>query len=38
MIGMEYPLGNMEPYQYDDAVEVQEKLIELGVPAVLAEH
>jgi len=38
MIGMDYPLGDMEPYQYDDAVKVQEKLINLGVPAVLAEH
>ena len=36
MIGTEYPMGDMPPYDYDDAVKVQEKLTEMGVPAVLA--
>lgn len=38
LIGMEYPLDDMPPYDYVDAVRVQDKLIEMGVPAVLAEH
>ena len=37
MIGKEYPLEGMEPYDQEDAVKVQEKLIGMGIPAVLAE-
>ncbi|KAL9178626.1 hypothetical protein ACHAXT_001964 [Thalassiosira profunda] len=36
MIGTEYPMGDMPPYDYDDAVKVQEELTEMGVPTVLA--
>ena len=38
MMEKENPLGDMEPYEYADAEKVQEKLIDLGVPAILAEH
>jgi len=37
MIGKEYPLEGMEPYDQEDAIKVQEKLIGMGIPAVLAE-
>mmetsp|Transcript_18349 Transcript_18349/g.29868 ORF Transcript_18349/g.29868 Transcript_18349/m.29868 type:complete len:179 (-) Transcript_18349:33-569(-) len=35
MIGIEYPLNDMEPYEYDNAVKVQGKLIGMGIPATL---
>ena len=35
MIGIEYPLNDMEPYEYDNAVKVQEQLIGMGIPATL---
>jgi len=35
MIGVDYPLENMDPYNYDDAVRVQNKLRQLGVKAEL---
>ncbi len=38
MIGQEYPLGDMQPYEYDDAVIVQQKLRDIGVPSILAEQ
>ena len=38
MIGQEYPLGDMEPYDYVDAVIVQKKLRGMGVPAFVAEQ
>ncbi|KAL7543985.1 hypothetical protein ACHAXR_013381, partial [Thalassiosira sp. AJA248-18] len=34
----DYPLEEMQPYEYDDAVKAQEKLISMGIPAILAEH
>jgi hypothetical protein len=38
MIGQQYPLGDMKPYEYDDALIVQQKLRDLGVPSILAEQ
>jgi hypothetical protein len=38
MIGQEYPFGDMEPYDYVDAVKVQKKLRGMGVPAFVAEQ
>ena len=38
MIGLDYALDDMEPYKYEDALKVQEKLRNLGIPATLAEH
>lgn len=35
MIGTEYPLKDMDPYNYEDAIVVQEKLRRLGVEATL---
>ena len=33
-----YPMEGMEPYDYDDALKVQDRLFSLGVPVTLAEH
>lgn len=33
-----YPMGDMEPYDYDDALHIKNKLASLGVKATLAEH
>lgn len=33
-----YPMEGMEPYDYENALEVKERLMSLGVPATLAEH
>mmetsp|Transcript_24238 Transcript_24238/g.50114 ORF Transcript_24238/g.50114 Transcript_24238/m.50114 type:complete len:860 (-) Transcript_24238:2441-5020(-) len=38
MMNLEYPLEGMEPYDYQDAVEVKEKLESMGVQAILADH
>lgn len=38
MMNLEYPLEGMEPYDYQDAVEVKEKLESMGVEAILADH
>jgi len=36
-LGRDYPLEGMEPYSYEDAVAVREKLVEAGVNAVTVE-
>lgn len=38
MMNTEFPLDGMEPYAYDDAVKVKEKLETMGITATLAEH
>ena len=38
VMDMDYELDGMEPYNYEDAVEVKEKLIRMGVEATLAEQ
>jgi len=36
-LNRKYPLGDMEPYPYDDAVKVKEKLEKMGIKVVLAQ-
>lgn len=38
VMDMDYELDGMEPYNYEDAVEVKKKLIRMGVEATLAEQ
>ncbi len=38
MIGQDYPFGDMDPYNYVDAVTVQKKLRGMDVPAFVAEQ
>mmetsp|Transcript_28705 Transcript_28705/g.36981 ORF Transcript_28705/g.36981 Transcript_28705/m.36981 type:complete len:131 (-) Transcript_28705:40-432(-) len=35
MIGVDCPFGDMEPYEHDSAVKVQEKLLRMGIPTTL---
>jgi len=36
-LNRKYPLGDMEPYPYEDAVKVREKLEKMGIKVVLAQ-
>ena len=38
MLGRKYALEDMEPYDYDEAIKVQEKLIGMGVNTILQER